>query len=31
VSPTGQVLQTVVLKRSLTKAAEHFGWKDNDS
>jgi CO/xanthine dehydrogenase Mo-binding subunit len=31
VSPTGQVLQTVVLKRSLTKAGERFGWKDNDS
>jgi CO/xanthine dehydrogenase Mo-binding subunit len=30
-SPTGQVLQSVVLKRSLLKAAERFGWKDTDS
>ncbi|HWI14516.1 MAG TPA: molybdopterin cofactor-binding domain-containing protein, partial [Burkholderiales bacterium] len=30
-SPTGQVLQSVVLKRSLEKAAERFGWKESDS
>jgi len=28
VSPTGQVLQSVVVKESLLKAAERFGWKD---
>lgn len=28
VSPTGQVLQSVVLRESLLKAAERFGWKE---
>ena len=28
VSPTGQVLHSVVLKESLLQAAERFGWKD---
>jgi CO/xanthine dehydrogenase Mo-binding subunit len=27
-SPTGQVLQSVVVKQSLLKAAERFGWKE---
>lgn len=27
-SPTGQVLQSVVVKQSLAKAAERFGWKE---
>ena len=27
-SPTGQVLQSVVLKESLSQAAQRFGWKD---
>ncbi len=27
-SPTGQVLQSVVVKESLTTAAERFGWKE---
>ena len=30
-SPTGQVLQSVVLKDSLLKAAERFGWKEPQS
>ena len=31
VSPTGQVLQSVVLKRSLEQAARRFGWRESDS
>lgn len=31
VSPTGQVLQSVVVKESLLKAAERFGWKEGRS
>jgi CO/xanthine dehydrogenase Mo-binding subunit len=27
-SPTGQVLHSVVLKESLLKAAQRFGWKE---
>jgi CO/xanthine dehydrogenase Mo-binding subunit len=30
-SPTGQVLQSVVAKQSLLKAAERFGWKEAGS
>jgi CO/xanthine dehydrogenase Mo-binding subunit len=30
-SPTGQLLQSVVLKESLRKAAERFGWKEQRS
>jgi len=30
-SPTGQVLQSVVVKESLLKAAERFGWKEGRS
>ena len=30
-SPTGQVLQSVVVKQSLLKAAERFGWKEGRS
>jgi CO/xanthine dehydrogenase Mo-binding subunit len=30
-SPTGQVLQSVVLKESLLQAAERFGWKEAQS
>jgi CO/xanthine dehydrogenase Mo-binding subunit len=28
VSPTGQVLQNVVVKETLAQAAERFGWKE---
>jgi len=31
VSPTGQVLQSVVAKESLLKAAERFGWREGRS
>ena len=30
-SPTGQVLHSVVVKESLLKAAERFGWKEGQS
>ena len=30
-SPTGQVLQSVVVRESLLKAAERFGWKEGRS
>jgi CO/xanthine dehydrogenase Mo-binding subunit len=31
ISPTGQVLHSVVVRESLERAAERYGWKDNRS
>jgi CO/xanthine dehydrogenase Mo-binding subunit len=28
ISPTGQVLQSVALKKSLEQAAQRFGWRE---